>query len=325
MICTVHTHFLLSRCLVKTIFVVCFLQTAIDNHAQVPVVTVAADGSGNFASVQAAVNSLPDHAQSKQVVYIKNGTYYEKVHIPSWKTNVVLIGEDKHKTIISWNDHAGKGNINTFTSYTILVQGNGFAAENLTIENTAGREAGQAVALHVEADRCVIKNCRIVGNQDTLYAGVDNSRQYYKDCYIEGTTDFIFGPATAVFENCTIHCKKNSYITAASTPQHQPYGMVFFYCSITTAQNVQGVYLGRPWRPYAKTVFIECELDERIRPEGWHNWNKPDAERTAFYAEYKSTGKGANPEKRVTWSRQLTDTERKEYTLEKIFGNWKPN
>jgi pectinesterase len=204
------------------------------------------------------------------------------------------------------------------------VQGNDFHAENITFENSAGRDVGQAVALHVEADRCLFKNCRIVANQDTLYTtGVDNSRQYYVDCYIEGTTDFIFGPATVVFENCLIHCKKNSYITAASTPGGQPYGYVFWKCTITASDQATRVYLGRPWRPFAKTVYIECELGVHILPEGWHNWNKPEAEKTSFYAEYKSTGPGANPTARVTWSHQLSEEEIKQYSLEKIFGSWK--
>lgn len=285
-------------------------------------ITVAKDQSGEYTSIQQAINSVPDHSQTIITIIIKSGIYKEKIHVPSWKTNIALVGEDPNTTIISWNDHAGKGDINTFTSYTILVQGNGFRAENLTFENTAGPGAGQAVALHVEADRSIIINCRIIGNQDTLYVGVDNSRQYYKNCYIEGTTDFIFGPATAVFDNCIIYCKKNSYITAASTPKNQPYGLVFLNCIIMVSQEVQGVYLGRPWRPYAKTVFIECDLDELIRPEGWHNWNKPESEKTVFYAEYRSKGKGARPERRVNWSRQLTDEEVKYFTIENIFRDW---
>jgi pectinesterase len=287
------------------------------------VLTVAQDGSGDFTTVQAAIHAFPDHSQVRLTLYIKSGTYKEKVVIPSWKTNIKMIGDDKSNTRIIWDDHSGKGPINTFTSYTVLVQGNDFQAENITFENNAGRDVGQAVALHVEADRCVFTNCNMIANQDTLYTGVDNSRQYYINCYIEGTTDFIFGPATAVFQNCTIHCKKNSYITAASTPAHQPFGYVFFDCKITASEEAQKVYLGRPWRPFAKTVFIQCELGESILPEGWHNWNKPDAEKTSFYAEFGSTGKGANVSSRVIWSHQLTADQLKEYTLERIFTNWK--
>jgi pectinesterase len=291
-------------------------------HAQQQVVSVAQDGTGNFRTIQEAVNASANHSQTRIVILVKKGTYNEKLVIPSWKTNIMLKGDDKEHTTITWNDYSGKGEINTFTSYTVLVQGNDFRAENITFENSAGTGVGQAVALHVEADRCVFVNCRIVANQDTLYAGVDNSRQYYKDCYIEGTTDFIFGSATVVFDACHIHGKKNSYITAASTPQRQRFGFVFRNCTITTSPETTKLYLGRPWRPYAKTVFIECSLSASILPEGWHNWSKPDAEGTSFYAEYRSTGAGASPTTRVPWSHQLTAVEANVYTLENIFGDW---
>jgi pectinesterase len=291
-------------------------------HAQQQVVSVAQDGTGNFRTIQEAVNASANHSQTRIVILVKKGTYNEKLVIPSWKTSIMLKGEDKEHTIITWNDYSGKGEINTFTSYTVLVQGNDFRAENITFENSAGTGVGQAVALHVEADRCVFVNCKIVANQDTLYAGVDNSRQYYKDCYIEGTTDFIFGSATVVFDTCHIHGKKNSYITAASTPQRQRFGFVFRNCTITTSPETTKLYLGRPWRPFAKTVFIECSLNASILPEGWHNWNKPDAEGTSFYAEYQSTGAGASPTTRVPWSHQLTAVESNVYTLENIFGDW---
>ncbi|WP_267290941.1 pectinesterase family protein [Parachryseolinea silvisoli] len=292
-------------------------------HAQQQVVSVAQDGTGNFRTIQEAVNASANHSQTRIVILVKKGTYNEKLVIPSWKTNIMLKGEDKEHTIIIWNDYSGKGEINTFTSYTVLVQGNDFRAENITFENSAGTGVGQAVALHVEADRCVFVNCKIVANQDTLYAGVDNSRQYYQNCYIEGTTDFIFGSATVVFDGCHIHGKKNSYITAASTPQRQRFGFVFRNCTITTSPETTKLYLGRPWRPYAKTVFIECNLSASILPEGWHNWSKPDAEGTSFYAEYKSTGAGASPTTRAPWSHQLTAAEVNVYTLENIFGDWK--
>jgi pectinesterase len=306
-----------------------FIITCITLNAQGKKVTVAQDGSGDFQTIQAAVNSMPDHSQFRLTIIVKNGTYSEKLVIPSWKTKITLIGEDKDKTIITWNDYSGKEvngvKLSTFTSYTVLVQGNDFHAENITFENSAGTGVGQAVALHVEADRCIFKNCRLIANQDTLYTGVDNSRQYYIDCYIEGTTDFIFGPATVLFQNCHIHGKKNSYITAASTPQGHRFGYVFKDCKITTSAETTKLYLGRPWRPYAKTVFMNCELPESILPEGWHNWSKPDAEKTTFYGEYKSTGKGASVATRVPWSHQLSDEEAKTFTLENIFGDWNVN
>ncbi|WP_162053320.1 pectinesterase family protein [Pontibacter pamirensis] len=296
-------------------------------QAQQMRLVVAQDGSGDYVCIQAAVDAVRAFPLERVEIYIRNGVYREKIVVPSWKTSISFIGESKDNTIIRWDDYSGKGDINTFTSYTLLVQGNDFRAKNITFENTAG-PVGQAVALHVEADRCVFENCRIIGNQDTLYAGVDNSRQYYKDCYIEGTTDFIFGPATAVFDNCTIHCKKNSYITAASTPQGQEYGFVFLNCTITASDEAPNVYLGRPWRSYAKTVFINTTLGDHIRPEGWHNWNKPEAQKTTLYAEYKSKGPGASPKTRVAWSKQLTAREAKQYKAEQVLSQgdgWKIN
>ncbi len=287
--------------------------------------TVATDGSGDFTSVQEAINAMPDHSKRPLVIHIKKGNYKEKLVVPVNKTNIVFIGEDREQTRIQFDDYSGKGDINTFTSYTLLVQGKGFRAENLTIENTAG-PVGQAVALHVEADQCFIKDCNIVGNQDTLLAGLEGSRQYYLNCYIEGTTDFIFGPAVALFENCTLHSKKNSYITAASTPEQQAWGFVFLNCKLTANENATKVHLGRPWRPFAKTVFISCDMDKHIIPAGWHNWNKPDAEKTAFYAEFASKGPGGNASQRVAWAKQLSHQEAQQYTAKNIFASknkWK--
>jgi pectinesterase len=198
-----------------------------------------------------------------------------------------------------------------------LVQGDAFRAENLTIENSAGK-VGQAVALAVEADRCVFKNCRLVGNQDTLYADGANTRQHYRNCIIEGTTDFIFGGATALFENCTIHSKANSYITAASTPEGRPHGFVFHSCKLTAAHGVNKVYLGRPWRSHAKTVFVACDMGAHIRPEGWHNWNSPGKERTVFYAEGGNRGPGAHTAKRVSWIKVLTKEAVKSYSAQEV-------
>ena len=296
--------------------------------------TVAQDGSGNFKTIQEAINAVRDLSQQQVTIHIKNGTYPEKLIIPSWKTNISLVGESKEKTIITNNDHtgkpypggkdpSGKDKYMTFTSYTLLVQGNDFIAKNLTIQNTAGR-VGQAVALHVEGDRAMVKNCRLLGNQDTLYTATQNSRQYYQDCYIEGTTDFIFGQATAVFQNCTIHSLANSYITAASTTPQQKFGYVFFDCTLTAAPEAQKVYLGRPWRPYAKTVFIRTSMGNHIVPQGWDNWRNPENEKTAFYAEYHSTGAGASNAGRAKWAKVLSAKEIKQYTLENIFQGTNP-
>lgn len=302
--------------------------------------TVAQDGSGNYKTIQEAVNAVRDLSQEKVIINIKKGIYYEKLIIPSWKTNIALVGEDKENTIISNNNYSGQSfpggkdafgrtQYSTYTSYTVLVVGRDFSAENLTIENTAGR-VGQAVALHVEGDRCIIKNCKLLGNQDTLYTATETSRQYYQDCYIEGTTDFIFGEATCVFQSCTIKNLTNSYITAASTTPRQKFGYVFFDCKLIADSAAKKVYLGRPWRPYAKTVFIRTEMGNHIVPQGWDPWLNPakfDNTKTAFYAEFKSTGDGAKTGERVKWSHQLTASEAKVYTLANIFAAkeaWNP-
>lgn len=296
--------------------------------------TVAQDGSGDYKTIQEAVNGVRDLSQEQVIIYIKPGVYNEKLVIPSWKTNITLQGENNLTTIITNSDYSGKDNpggkdsygrakFSTFTSYTVLVQGNDFTAKNITIENKAGR-VGQAVALHVEGDRATFINCRLLGNQDTIYTARDTSRQYYMDCYIEGTTDFIFGEATVVFQRCTIKNLSNSYITAASTRPTQEFGYVFFDCTVIADTAAKKCYLGRPWRPYAKTVFINTDLGNHIVPGGWHNWGKPENEKTAFYAEYNSKGPGANPSKRVQWSKQLTKKQAKKYTLKNIFGNWLP-
>ncbi len=309
--------------------------------AYVPDLFVAKDGSGNFKTIQEAINAVRDLSDKRVTIYIKNGLYREKLVIPSWKTNISLVGENRDSTIITYDDFSGKPNpggtdvygkdkFTTYTSYTVLVEGNDFKAENLTIQNTAGR-VGQAVALHVEGDRVTIKNCKLLGNQDSLYAAKEGSRQYYENCYIEGTTDFIFGEAIAVFQNCTIKNLVNSYITAASTRSGQQFGYVFFNCKLIADTIAKKVFLGRPWRPYAKTVFIHCELGGHILPQGWDPWKGdamfPDKEKTAFYAEYENTGPGAPIGTRVGWSKQLTKKEAAEYTLQNILGgrdHWDP-
>lgn len=292
--------------------------------------TVAQDGSGDFKTIQEAVNAVRDLSQQLVTINIKKGIYHEKLIIPSWKTKVSLVGEDKEKTIITNSDYSGKMNpqgtdafgkdkYTTYTSYTVLVQGNDFRAENLTIENASGR-VGQAVALHVEGDRCILKNCKLMGNQDTLYAATENSRQYYKNCFIQGTTDFIFGEATAVFDHCTIKNLSNSYITAASTTPRQQFGFVFFNCNLVADTAAKKVHLGRPWRPYAKVVYLNTKMDSHIVTTGWDNWRNPDNEKTAFFAEYNSTGPGANPSGRVAWSHQLNSNDVKIYTIKNILS-----
>lgn len=304
-------------------------------------ITVDKSMNGNYKTIQEAINSIRDLGEKEVKILVKNGTYREKVIIPSWKTKIHIIGESKENTIITFDDYAGKPNpsgkdafgidkFSTFTSYTFLVQANDISLENLTIINAAGR-VGQAVALHVEGDRFAAKNCRFLGNQDTLFATDENSRQYYFNCFIEGTTDFIFGKATAVFENCTIKSLTNSYITAAATSANQTFGFVFINCKLIAADGVNKVYLGRPWRPFAKTVFIKSDLGNHVVPEGWNPWKGdamfPDKEKTALYAEYKNTGQNAGVKNRVVWAKQLTDKEAKLYSVKNILkgaDTWNP-
>ena len=288
---------------------------------------VSRDGTGDYRTLTEAMEGVRAFMDYRVTILVKNGVYKEKVIIPSWLQNVEIIGEDAEKTVITFDDHANINKMGTFRTYTMKVEGNGITFRNLTIENNAA-QLGQAVALHTEGDRLVFINCRFLGNQDTIYTGTAGTRLYFKDCYIEGTTDFIFGPSTALFDNCTIHSKRDSYITAASTPQDIEVGYVFRHCKLTAAQGVTKVYLGRPWRPYAAAVFVECEMGKHILPAGWHNWGKVSNEKTARYAEYKSTGEGANAKARVSWSKQLKKDEAARYNdmkyIYKTGSEWMP-
>lgn len=296
-------------------------------------VVVAQDGTGDFSTIQEAVNSVRAEMQERKTIFVKNGVYREKVVIPTNCINVTIVGESKDSTILSWGDHAkmplpGTDKpMGTFKTYTLLVRGNGFKAKNITIENDAP-QLGQAVALHVEADKVEFVNCRFLGNQDTIYAGKENCRQYFKDCEIEGTTDFIFGPSTAYFEACLIRCKKNSYITAPSTPEYCKYGFIFNKCRIVASDGIDKVFLGRPWRPYGQSVFIDCFLDKHIRPEGWNNWRNPENEKTARFIEIENNGPGASLESRVAWSKKGKKKEKKVYEISRVFSSsvekWQP-
>ncbi len=289
-------------------------------------IVVSRDGTGNFRTLQEAIESARAFMDYTVTIYVKNGVYKEKVIVPSWVENIDIIGEDRDKTIITYDDHANINKMGTFRTYTVKVEGSDITFKNLTIENNAA-QLGQAVALHTEGDRLKFINCRILGNQDTIYTGAKFTRLYFKDCYIDGTTDFIFGPSTALFEDCIIHSKRNSYVTAASTPKEAKYGYVFKHCKLTAEPGVDKVYLGRPWRPYAYTLFIECELGKHIVPAGWHNWGKQSNEETARYMEYKNTGEGANASERVAWSKQLTKKEAEAVTVDAIFrtqSDWDP-
>lgn len=294
---------------------------------------VARDGTAEFRNIDDAIEVCRAFMEYHKVIFVKKGTYKEKLIVPSWLTNIEICGEDRDNTIITYDDHANvfipgtDRKMGTFRTYTVRVDGNDITFRNITIENNAAR-LGQAVALHTQGDRLTFVNCRILGNQDTVYTGGINTRLYFKDCHIEGTTDFIFGPSTAWFENCTILSRTDSYITAASTPQNVEYGYVFNRCKIVAAEGVSKVYLGRPWRPYAHTLFMNCQLGKHILPVGWHNWSNTQNETTARYCEYDNHGEGAATKERAAWTRQLTKKEAAKVTLENVFrqnGGWIPN
>lgn len=290
---------------------------------------VAQDGSGDFFTLQEAINAVPDFRKSaRTTILIRRGTYKEKLIIPESKINLSLIGEEG--TTLSYDDFADKKNVfgepkSTSGSSSCYIYAPDFYAENLTFENTSG-QVGQAVACFVSADRVFFKNCRFLGFQDTLYTYGKQSRQYYEDCYIEGTVDFIFGWSTAVFNRCRIHSKGDGYVTAPSTEAGRPYGYVFYDCLLTADEGVSEVYLSRPWRPYAQATFIRCNLGGHILPVGWHNWGKKASEKSVRYAEFKSVGEGANPQARAPFSTQLKHL--KGYSMAPILAGddgWNPS
>ena len=286
---------------------------------------VARDGTAEFRNIDDAIEVCRAFMDYHKVIFVKKGIYKEKLIIPSWLTHIEICGEDRDHTIITYDDHANikmpeteKG-MGTFRTYTLKIQGNDITLKNITIENNAAR-LGQAVALHTEGTRLLFVNCRFLGNQDTIYTGGIETNLFFKDCYIEGTTDFIFGPSTAWFEGCTIKNKINSYITAASTPENVKYGYIFNKCKIINDEAATKCYLGRPWRPYGYTLFMNCELGGHIRPEGWHNWGKTANEQTARYMEYNNSGAGADVSMRASWSKQLSKKEASKITLKEVFG-----
>jgi len=288
---------------------------------------VAADGSGDFKTVQAAVDAVHDGNSGRIVIHIKPGTYKEKILVPRGKPFVTFQGDDAKTTILTddWNaGHIGADGkpVGTAGSYSTKVSGHDFIAEDITFENTAG-DTGQALAMFADADRLVFRNCRFLGWQDTIYA--NGGRQYYDRCYIEGRVDFLFGNAAAVFDRCTIHSKNGGYVTAASTPQEKPFGYVFLDCKLTG--DGSRAFLGRPWRPYGAVAFLRCQIGDHIQPAGWNNWGKTENEKTARYGEYRCTGPGADRSQRVGWSRELTDEEARKYTVRNVLGGpdgWDP-
>jgi pectinesterase len=300
-------------------------------------IVVDKNGFGDYFTIQEAINAVPDYSHEKiTTILVREGVYKEMVTIPHNKFRIKISGQGADKTVLTYDKYAEKlwpdsdFKMGTSGSATIYMHSSYVTIEDMTIENSAGegKEIGQAVAVFTDGDFIFFHRCRLIGNQDTLYTygryGKDGGikRNYFLDCYIEGTTDFIFGPSIAYFENCTLHSKKNSYVTAASTLPGEKYGYVFHNCRLTAAEGIDKCYLGRPWGAYAKTVFIECELGNHILPEGWHDWEKPgkpDTKKNSYYAEYENFGPGAAGKKeRVKWSRQLTAKQAAEYTFEKV-------
>lgn len=328
-----------------------FAFALLPGYAQLYDVVVAQDGSGDYITIQDAIFAIRDYKpEGRQRILVRKGMYEEKLIVPSYKTNISLIGEDRDNTIIIWHDHANmysdsgfgieKKNegqqgrkIGTFQSYTLRVDGLGFECENMTIVNDAmtyhnpswvadrknNANVGQAVAVHVEGDKAVFRNCKILGFQDTVFNGNEDSRQMFYNCYIEGTVDFIFGPATVWFEGCTLHAIADGYYTAASTPADHSVGYVFNKCRFTADESVKKLYLGRPWRNYAAVVLKECELPANLNPAGWHNWNDPAREQTARYYEYRNNGSGADRRNRVSWSKELDPTNAAMLTVKRVF------
>jgi len=312
-------------------------------------ITVAKDNSGDFNSIQQAVDSIP--AGTPETIYIKKGIYKERVEVR--KNNVSFVGESRDDTIITESYYARMimpdgSKRGTFRSYTFFVYADNFTASNLTFENAAGfgDEFGQAIAVYAEGDNITFRNCKILGHQDTLFTGplpmkekqpggftgptIDGIRrvvhQLYEDCYIAGEIDFIFGSATAYFKNCTLFALNrnqeiNAFYTAPSTYEGQAFGYVFESCTFTGNCPPKSVALSRPWRIHAKTVLLNCNYSDQIIDEGFTDWNKPESHETVYYAEYNGHGEGFKPEKRAAYVHQLNESEAALYTLENVMNS----
>ena len=291
--------------------------------------TVAADGSAQFKTVQEAIMSAPAGTAAEPVVIkIKPGIYKELIYVQREKRFFRLIGEEAEKTVLTFDLNANLAGpdgkpLGTFRTPSTVIDADDFSAEKITFENTAGN-VGQALAIRVDGDRAVFRDCRFLGWQDTIFA--NRGRQYFSNCHIAGHVDFIFGGATMFFDRCRIHCLASGYITAASTERDAQYGYVFLHCTITAEPGVR-TYLGRPWRDFAAVAWLDTEMCEAVRPEGWNNWGKPEREKTTRYAEFHSTGAGSNPAKRAAWAKQLTAEEAVKFTPEAVLAGsdgWNP-
>lgn len=308
-------------------------------------ILVAADGTGDFKTVKEALQSIPEANSTRRVIFVKNGTYKEKLVFD--RPYVTLAGESADGTVITNDDSPMKNTVNgtsfgTYNDYTVQVTGQDFSAQNITVENSAGSTAGQAVALDVYADHARFENCRILGYQDTLLTrnrtdtsqtdnvpnqpSLQTYRQYFKNCYIAGSVDYIFGASEAIFEGCELHSRLSGYVTAADTPQNQPYGYVFLNCRLTGDRpygNYLTVTLGRTWRSYSAVAYLNCAMDQQIAANGWATMSNTNDSATARYAEYKCTGAGAGTTGRVTWAKQLTDAQAAQYIVKNVFQAYK--
>ncbi|WP_201984207.1 pectinesterase family protein [Hymenobacter rubidus] len=305
------------------------LVSSLSGFAQTKQIVVAQDGSGAFRTVQAALDAVPKNSRVLTTIVIKKGIYKEKLNLAKKQNFVRLVGEDANTTILTYDDYNGRTPasgepLGTSEAASFRVFGNDFSAENLTFENTAGT-VGQGPAMWVYGDKARFVNCRFLGFRDTLYPYGYGSRQYYKNCYIEGTTDYILGSATAYFEDCTLFCKAGgTVIMAASTPDSIRYGFVLQRCKIVGDAPADSYFLARPWKPFAKTVLLNCELSAAIHPKGWDHWGKESNKQDAFFGEFKSIGPGAAPKARILWSHQLTPQQAAFYTREAVLGGWDP-
>lgn len=319
-------------------------------------IRVSQQGNADFHTVTEALNAVGG-SREPVTIFIHKGIYRERLTIT--RPYLTLVGESAAETVLTYGLYARMpagdiGKLGTFRSYSVLIDTHDFTARNLTFENSSGKgpDVGQALAVYADGDRLFFDGCRFLGGQDTLFtaplppseiepggftgpkqfAPRINGRHYYRNCYLEGDIDFIFGGGTAYFEGCEFFSKDigrpvNGYVTAASTPEGQQYGYVMQNCRFTGSCPPHSVYLGRPWREYARVVLLDCTIGEHIREEGWHDWGKPQAHDTCFFAEYNSQGPSASPEKRPGWVKQLTPAEAVSYQKSYVLGgddHWDP-
>ncbi|PWA51931.1 pectinesterase inhibitor domain, Pectin lyase fold/virulence factor [Artemisia annua] len=298
--------------------------------------TVAADGTGDYTSVADAVAAAPSKSTSRYVIKIKAGVYRENVAIPSGKPNLMFIGDGRGNTIITASESVAGGNT-TFNSATVAAVGSGFLARDITFQNAAGPSGEQAVALRVGSDLSAFYRCGIIAYQDTLY--VHSNRQFFVNCFIAGTVDFIFGNAAVVLQNCDIQPRlpgpkqKNMVTAQGRTDPNQNTGIVIQKCKINATSDLLPVqasypsYLGRPWKEYSRTVVMQTSISDVIVPAGWYPWDGDFALNTLYYREYQNTGPGADTSNRVTWPGWgviTNTTEAESFTAGNFIdgGNW---